>query len=733
MKVEEQNVATFNVGRKETAVAQIQASAKAFEILSSGLYSDAEFAIVREIAANAWDSHKAAGYPDKPFRVQIPTSLDPRFCIRDYGTSMTHEFMMTRVNTYFDSTKNDNNDEIGGFGLGIKSVFSYTTSFMIACFLGGKRRVYVYQIGETGLPEISLMAESDTTEADGVEVSIPVKEADYGKFVTAVKKTFAFYDVKPEVTGVDLNIPEFHKAVEGTNWFVCRDHDVFNREVYVEMGGIAYPVESSIHDLSFYGRSQTLFIKAQIGDIDITPNREQVKMTPKTTKFIKDTIKTVGQEIQDVIQKAVNDSNFQSYWDMIEFANSFNSDMIRKLGYDRSRLTYNKKIFVNNDFTVRVMAKPQPVDINDPSQGMTNPTITDDMVAGIVHFGFWELKSTRYGDGAPRIKREENSWRSTSFTSFDRFTRPKPIVVMERKLNAHTGRWMRAENKQRITVITVEDGTAADVVTKVKAILQDFTEVHNAADLTYEKQIPGKHNAERKFYIYSTSTWDAVSRKEIEYSSLPATMYYALTDGRQRGQLFGKDVDFKNEGKFLTVAKEWLGGQIYYLTEALIAKITKNRPDIELKLIGPELEGMLEDKVRTASLTYFDQNMDSIYHPFCKVASHWRAVSALDFWGKKFGFTDIEDAKKSLAKHNPDQGLERMCKAITGKMITDLFVEYGLSVQTISCPNLDKLRQTIPYFYAFVDCYQAPEVLEHIATQMGWTIDGLVKDDDDDY
>ena len=60
MKIEEQKVPTFNVGRKETSVASIQASAKAFEILSSGLYSDAEFAIVREIAANAWDSHKAA-------------------------------------------------------------------------------------------------------------------------------------------------------------------------------------------------------------------------------------------------------------------------------------------------------------------------------------------------------------------------------------------------------------------------------------------------------------------------------------------------------------------------------------------------------------------------------------------------------------------------------------------------------------------------------------------------
>ena len=108
--------------------------------------------------------------------------LDPSFKVRDYGVGMDHQFVMTRLNTYFDSTKNDNNEEIGGFGLGIKSGFSYTSSYMIVTFDGTTRRVYAFQIGSGGLPEISFLAETPSTEPRGVELSIPVMDKDYDRF-----------------------------------------------------------------------------------------------------------------------------------------------------------------------------------------------------------------------------------------------------------------------------------------------------------------------------------------------------------------------------------------------------------------------------------------------------------------------------------------------------------------------------------------------------------------------
>ena len=78
-----------NVG--EIGEFRIRNSAKAFNILSSGLYANKIRAIIRELSCNAVDSHVAAGKAGVPFEVHLPNSLDPFFSIRDFGTGLTHE------------------------------------------------------------------------------------------------------------------------------------------------------------------------------------------------------------------------------------------------------------------------------------------------------------------------------------------------------------------------------------------------------------------------------------------------------------------------------------------------------------------------------------------------------------------------------------------------------------------------------------------------------------------
>ena len=64
-----------NVG--EIGEFRIRNSAKAFNILSSGLYANKVRAIVRELSCNAVDSHTAAGKQDTPFDVHLPNVLEP--------------------------------------------------------------------------------------------------------------------------------------------------------------------------------------------------------------------------------------------------------------------------------------------------------------------------------------------------------------------------------------------------------------------------------------------------------------------------------------------------------------------------------------------------------------------------------------------------------------------------------------------------------------------------------
>ena len=88
---------------KSESTFNIQTSAHAFEILSSGLYTDAITAIVRELSCNAYDSHVAAGNQSKPFDIHIPSRMEPCFSIRDYGTGLSHEDIIGVYTTYFQS------------------------------------------------------------------------------------------------------------------------------------------------------------------------------------------------------------------------------------------------------------------------------------------------------------------------------------------------------------------------------------------------------------------------------------------------------------------------------------------------------------------------------------------------------------------------------------------------------------------------------------------------------
>lgn len=716
MKIEEQKVPTFNVGRKETSVASIQASAKAFEILSSGLYSDAEFAIVREIAANAWDSHKAAGCPEKPFKVQIPNSLDPRFCVRDYGTSMSHEFMMNRVNRYFDSTKADNNDEIGGFGLGIKSVFSYASSFMISCYLDGTRRVYVYQIGESGLPEISLMAETPTDEPTGVEVSIPVKQEDYSKFSTAIQKTFAFYAVKPEIAGVDLNIPEFNKIVEDDDWFICRAQSIFNKVCYVEMGGIAYPIDEQLTGLRhYYSTNHTLFIKANIGDVDITPNREQIKMTDRTRKFVKDKMALIKNRAAAILQERIDSLGLDYYWDFAAEATKYDFDILRSLDVNKSKFTFNGQKFEDDYFRIKVAPRPTRADPNDPNSALVEPTLAPDMVKFISSFDEY----IQHDSG--RVKKESRRWSNDSGKNFERFSRPAPIVVTDTESMKHIAPWMRHAGISKAMVIYCDSGKADEVIVAVQERLMGYKDVHNAATLHYEKA-PRAPAAERKYYIYRTNSWNEVVRDEMDLTTLPAETYYFLTDGRQRGEIFGRNVDFNKDPSFISVVRSWIPDvNFYFLTDAMMKKIAKVNPSVTMIETSAKLEAMLDDKVRAAGQNYVSRSLEDIKAPFTRSAGGWRASSALDFWANEFNLADYDQAKKDLQTHKPDGNLEKMCKLIRNKTIFEMFNELGVSTKEVTAPSFDSLLAKMPYVFAMVDDYQADEVVNHIAETMGWT------------
>ena len=299
-------------GQFEESQFSIEASAKAFMILSDGLYSNKILAVIRELSTNAYDSHVDAGREEKPFEVHLPTRLEPYFHVRDFGTSMTHEQCMTLYTTYFRSTRNNSNDAVGCLGLGSKAPFAYSDNFTVEAFLNGTKRVYAAHRDANGSPTFCLMDTVPTDQDDGVKVSMPVQINDIDSFHKEARNVYEYFNVRPNINVDDIYYRDSNTLLGGEDgsWkFLDSSHSNA-----IVMGQICYPInEDSIGSryddndkiYDFLWQSAGLRLYANIGDVDITPSRESLSYTPQTKQNIRNMLQKVMDDIKDTVENTI--------------------------------------------------------------------------------------------------------------------------------------------------------------------------------------------------------------------------------------------------------------------------------------------------------------------------------------------------------------------------------------------------------------------------------------------
>lgn len=269
-------VQTSNVG--ETKQATIKASAKIFNFFADQIYSDKFTAILRELVANAIDGQKVNGDTRSPI-VTLPSILEPHMKVRDFGCSMSHEFMMNKFMAFTDaSTKEQSNEFIGGFGIGSKAPLAYTDQFSIRCFMGGTVRVYSVFKDAEGCPSIAFLAEHDTDEPDGVEVGFPVRQDDIHSFTSVAVKTLQYFNPLPVLENTELKLEPVVYDAKGTKWGIRVASN--NRQPNLIIGGVSYRLDVgqipySYQDLRAYA-GLGLDIYLEIGDANISLSRESV-------------------------------------------------------------------------------------------------------------------------------------------------------------------------------------------------------------------------------------------------------------------------------------------------------------------------------------------------------------------------------------------------------------------------------------------------------------------------
>jgi hypothetical protein len=307
---------------------RIKTTAKAFDILSSGLYTDPKLAIVRELSANAYDAHVAAGKTQIPFEIHLPNALEPFFSVKDHGTGLSDEGVMTLYSTYFESTKADSNDFIGALGLGSKSPFSYTRAFEVISRHNGKRRTYSVFINEDGIPSIARLGEIDTDEDNGLEVRITIKQGDFFALKDRVANCLRWFPVKPTVSGYPgfkfPDVPKEHLSGNGWKLFDSSFVADYSKMTAVQ-GNIAYKVDIgqlnlNNHETRLFNRSH-LVGEFAIGELEVAANREEIRYDERSKKALKAKITQMVEGVLASIEKQVDAIADKPFWDIVQELN----------------------------------------------------------------------------------------------------------------------------------------------------------------------------------------------------------------------------------------------------------------------------------------------------------------------------------------------------------------------------------------------------------------------------
>ena len=304
---------------------RIRNSAKAFNILSSGLYANKIRAIVRELSTNAYDSHVDAGRATTPFDVHLPTQLEPWFAIRDYGTGLTFDQVTNIYTTYFESTKTNSNDFVGCLGLGSKSPFAYTDNFTVTAIKDGKKGIYTAFLNEHGVPSIAQMIEEPSDEPSGVEVKFAVNDRyDFDKFRHEASTVYSYFPLRPVVSGpANFSVTEVQY---GSKDIVPGVHSRRNGRGNSNaiMGNIAYPIqvpnaETNLGPLvNLLNCGLDIFF--DIGEVDFQASREGLSYIPQTIEAIKAKLTELNGALAGVLAKEAE--AIDNLWDRALFLSS---------------------------------------------------------------------------------------------------------------------------------------------------------------------------------------------------------------------------------------------------------------------------------------------------------------------------------------------------------------------------------------------------------------------------
>ena len=330
MEIKQQNNIEKLVGVQRQK--QFRVTGKSMHMLFHALinmYSDPIGSIVREITSNALDAHterekkKAGDWPLDPMEdirylsdnknVQIEyiesnkiLGISQAIIFRDFGVGLSAQRVEDTYTVFGESTKRKSNDEIGGFGLGCKSPFTFTDTFYVTTSFKGQ--LYYYMLSKTndGL-SMDLMHQEPSNTKNYTEICVPIPD-DHKKrqFIDAIEEQLRYID---NIEYININI-EHPEILYEDEHVIITDFKSY-KQAKVLIGPISYPLDIEHTDLNhifnyYVSLDQTVIFKFPIGVLELVPSRESIIYSDVTVKALKEKMFEIIEDYKPKLRDLVS-------------------------------------------------------------------------------------------------------------------------------------------------------------------------------------------------------------------------------------------------------------------------------------------------------------------------------------------------------------------------------------------------------------------------------------------
>ena len=324
-------------------------------------YNHPHTAVLREYVSNAYDSHNDAGVT-RPVEVTLPTDFYPELIVRDFGLGMSKEEIIDIYSGFGFSTKDNDDTNIGGFGIGSKSALAISNQFSVISVKDGFKNMLIATREDGNIIYKFAVEDAPTDEGNGVTVTIPIRRASDYHTDTVVSVLNCWKVSEVFVTNnKEANIRIADKWIETDNGYI--DPEIFvsssysrNKNYGLTVGPVFYPIPSGLLFHSSYKlRNIAPYVipKLKISEVKVSSSREVLEQTNDNEKIIISKFEALHKDIMQIFDKKLADC------ESMKDAVLLNFSLARRLGSNKS-----------------ITFRGEPVPIEVPANGVRNLRIS---------------------------------------------------------------------------------------------------------------------------------------------------------------------------------------------------------------------------------------------------------------------------------------------------------------------------------------------------------------------